>query len=846
MAQHSHVFISYVTENFAAAEMIAGVLRDAGVNVWMDHTHLVGGQRWRAEIVKAINNGAYFIACFSVVSENRDQSYMREEVDAAIDSLRRRPRHRNWFIPVMLSSIDLPREPINATESLADLHFIRLYDDLDRGIAQIKTAVGVENPAEARARNLSNLLTSSFASDRVTAMEALRKVEYNYDFVLARLCSLARNDPAAPVRHLAVSLLKRIPALSLDINFVFSIIEEGDETIRKDAVDMMYSRGLAAIPLLVERLDQGDRRSWGPITAVLGRFGSNASAASERVAVGLNSEDPEIQIQSLTTLARINYFPRASLPALIDLIKFGARNIRLPALELLASVGCGALEALPLLKNLASSPDAEIQVAAARAIGAMGSSATSATHDLLTSFESASLKGKIEIIRTLGLIGGTEQVVLAFLVGNLGKSREIALASRSALQDLGRTSLTELLKVVASEFAVDESTLASILEEVPLSASESTYTYITDLISGNSVAARITAARLAKIIGPAAGEVAVDISRLLYDSNTEVREVASSALMAMGPGAYRATENLIEMLGERSILDRHKVASVLASISPKALFSEIERLPPELIDTETSRIWIDAATRHGVLLPPMDAYLVDAFRSGDAIGKRRILSAVAKSAGLYGSAEVLMEAGMGDQDAAVRAAAGAAFGEIPKVGASQIALLIAALGDRDATVALEAGRSLGKHLIHHTDMCVKIASRLEHSSPTLKIVLLRALGTVKEKGREAVPHISRHMGSIDVSVREASSQAISEILGDDVEAIIEQVENALQVDRRVWMDVMARLGAAGLRAIPYLREIAGFATLDERAAIFDTIRKIETFDAKIRQESPSETPKDPS
>jgi hypothetical protein len=42
----SSVFISYVSENRAAAEAIRTVLVENGVSVWMDRTELLPGQNW--------------------------------------------------------------------------------------------------------------------------------------------------------------------------------------------------------------------------------------------------------------------------------------------------------------------------------------------------------------------------------------------------------------------------------------------------------------------------------------------------------------------------------------------------------------------------------------------------------------------------------------------------------------------------------------------------------------------------------------------------------------------------------------------------------------------------------
>jgi hypothetical protein len=97
-----HVFISYVTEDRDVVARLARDLTDLDFVVWLDRTSLAPGARWKAEIRRAIADGAAFFACFSTSSESRERSYMREELDLAVDELRRRPRNRAWFIPVLL------------------------------------------------------------------------------------------------------------------------------------------------------------------------------------------------------------------------------------------------------------------------------------------------------------------------------------------------------------------------------------------------------------------------------------------------------------------------------------------------------------------------------------------------------------------------------------------------------------------------------------------------------------------------------------------------------------------------------------------------------------------------
>ncbi len=59
------VFLSYASEDAAAALKICTALRDAGVEVWFDQSELRGGDSWDAAIRQQIKTCALFIAVIS-------------------------------------------------------------------------------------------------------------------------------------------------------------------------------------------------------------------------------------------------------------------------------------------------------------------------------------------------------------------------------------------------------------------------------------------------------------------------------------------------------------------------------------------------------------------------------------------------------------------------------------------------------------------------------------------------------------------------------------------------------------------------------------------------------------
>ncbi len=66
-----HIFVSYVRENAEAVDRLCRDLRANGVSVWIDRDKIVPGVFWADAIRRAIQNGAYFLACYSRARSQR-------------------------------------------------------------------------------------------------------------------------------------------------------------------------------------------------------------------------------------------------------------------------------------------------------------------------------------------------------------------------------------------------------------------------------------------------------------------------------------------------------------------------------------------------------------------------------------------------------------------------------------------------------------------------------------------------------------------------------------------------------------------------------------------------------
>lgn len=137
----SHVFISYVSEDRAIVDRLRQELDAAGIKTWIHDEAISPGEVWRRKIRKAIQDGDFFVACFSAASVRRLRSGMNEELMVAIGELRERSADRAWFIPVKLTECEIPDWDITRTLNLTDLQYVTLWPDWEKGIARLIAAL---------------------------------------------------------------------------------------------------------------------------------------------------------------------------------------------------------------------------------------------------------------------------------------------------------------------------------------------------------------------------------------------------------------------------------------------------------------------------------------------------------------------------------------------------------------------------------------------------------------------------------------------------------------------------------------------------------------------------------
>jgi TolB-like protein len=96
------VFLSYASEDSAAAETLASALRQAGIQVWFDKSELRGGDAWGRRIREEIRSCSLFIPVISAHTEARDEGYFRREWKLAVDRMQDMAEEKPFLLPIVI------------------------------------------------------------------------------------------------------------------------------------------------------------------------------------------------------------------------------------------------------------------------------------------------------------------------------------------------------------------------------------------------------------------------------------------------------------------------------------------------------------------------------------------------------------------------------------------------------------------------------------------------------------------------------------------------------------------------------------------------------------------------
>jgi TIR domain len=137
------LFISYASHDSSFVQSLSSVIRSAGIDTWVDRENLSPGDRWRGEVMTAIETCTVFVVVLSQASASSRE--VRREVEAA-------DRREKRIIPIIKEACD----PRSMELVLAERHWIDFSTgDPSGGARQLVDALqgrSAERPVSPMAR----------------------------------------------------------------------------------------------------------------------------------------------------------------------------------------------------------------------------------------------------------------------------------------------------------------------------------------------------------------------------------------------------------------------------------------------------------------------------------------------------------------------------------------------------------------------------------------------------------------------------------------------------------------------------------------------------------------------
>jgi hypothetical protein len=105
-APHPTAFLSYATEDRAAARSLRDALSEGGIEVWYDESELGGGEAWDQKIRKQIRECDYFVPVISAQTEARLEGYFRREWRLAVERTLDMADDYLFLLPIVIDQTD--------------------------------------------------------------------------------------------------------------------------------------------------------------------------------------------------------------------------------------------------------------------------------------------------------------------------------------------------------------------------------------------------------------------------------------------------------------------------------------------------------------------------------------------------------------------------------------------------------------------------------------------------------------------------------------------------------------------------------------------------------------------
>lgn len=200
------VFLSYASQDVAAATRICEDLRAAGIEVWFDQSELRGGDAWEHQIRKRIQDCVLFVPLISAHTQARTEGYFRLEWHLADQRRLLMSKGRPFLVPVCID--DTLEASAEVPDSFNAVQWTRLPAEgaTEPFVAHLARLL---SPGERAQLPLARAPSGETPSWGTGALEAANRRRRKFFVLLAAVATLAGAYIVADRNWLS----KRLPAL---------------------------------------------------------------------------------------------------------------------------------------------------------------------------------------------------------------------------------------------------------------------------------------------------------------------------------------------------------------------------------------------------------------------------------------------------------------------------------------------------------------------------------------------------------------------------------------------------------------------------------------------------------
>lgn len=118
---HLQIFLCHASEDKPQVRDLYRRLQMDGFDVWLDEVDLLGGTRWKDEIVRALRKSDVVLVCLSQYAITK-RGFLQRELTIALDLLEEQPDGEIYIIPTRFEACQVPMR-------LEDLQYVDLFEE---------------------------------------------------------------------------------------------------------------------------------------------------------------------------------------------------------------------------------------------------------------------------------------------------------------------------------------------------------------------------------------------------------------------------------------------------------------------------------------------------------------------------------------------------------------------------------------------------------------------------------------------------------------------------------------------------------------------------------------------